>query len=220
MDDVSGGQRENQLWHNATLQALVDGETMKPAGDVQRPEQCHQKRALGVALSIPVSQSSLGLIVKDYRRDEFQNWDDIRAMGKSLRLGVEETRGNIAHLRTIVKDATIVPLQSMEQELELLASASDELDAIADIAEEGAAQTLLYPRFNLVVPKPTIFFHISYAVARGNDDLLDSFNTWLMAEQSDGTIDRLYQHWALGGAADVNKAPRWSVIRNVLGWVE
>ncbi len=182
------------------------------------PVNLNRSRKFG--LSIPVSQSSLGLIVKDYRRDEFQNWEDIRDMGKSLRLGVEETRGNIAHLRTIVKDAMIVPLQSMEQELELLAAASDELDAIADIAEEGAAQTLLYPRFNLVVPRPTIFFHISYAVARGNDDLLDSFNTWLMAEQSDGTVERLYQHWALGGAADSKKAPRWSVIRNVLGWVE
>jgi ABC-type amino acid transport substrate-binding protein len=108
----------------------------------------------------------------------------------------------------------------MEQELELLASGTDDIDAIADIAEEGAAQTLLYPRFNLVVPKPAIFFHLSYAVARGNDDLLESFNTWLMAEQSDGTVDNLYQHWALGGAAEVKKAPRWSVISNILGWVE
>ncbi len=182
------------------------------------PVSLSRSRKFG--LSLPVSKSSLGLVVKDYRRDEFKNWDDIRAMGKSLRLGVEETRGNITHLRSIVKDATIVPLQSMEQELELLASATDEIDAIADIAEEGAAQTLLYPHFNLVVPKPTIFFHISYAVARGNDDLLNSFDTWLMAEQSDGTVDRLYRHWALGGAAEVKKAPRWSVIRNVLGWVE
>jgi Na+/H+-dicarboxylate symporter/ABC-type amino acid transport substrate-binding protein len=182
------------------------------------PVSLSRSRKFG--LSLPVSKSSLGLIVKDHRRDEFQTWDAIRAMGKSLRLGVEETRGNIAHLRTIVEDATIVPLKSMEQELELLASGADDVDAIADIAEEGAAQTLLFPRFNLVVPKPAIFFHLAYAVARGNDDLLDPFNIWLMAEQSDGTVDRLYQHWALGGAAEVKKAPRWSVIRNVLGWVE
>jgi ABC-type amino acid transport substrate-binding protein len=182
------------------------------------PVSLSRSRQFG--LSRPIRKSSLGLIVKDHRRDEFQNWDDLRAMGKSLRLGVEDVPGNIGHLRTFLKDATMVPLTSMEQELELLASGTDDIDAIADIAEEGAAQTLLYPRFNLVVPKPAIFFHLSYAVARGNDDLLESFNTWLMAEQSDGTVDNLYQHWALGGAAEVKKAPRWSVISNILGWVE
>ena len=182
------------------------------------PVSLSRSRQFG--LSSSVRKSPLGIIVKDYRRDDFQSWDDIRAMGKSFRLGVEDTPGNISYLRNLLKEATIVPLQSMEQELELLDSGTDSVDAIADIAEEGAAQTLLYPRFNLVVPKPAIIFPLSYAVARGNDDLLVSFNAWLLAEQSDGTIDSLYQHWALGGAAEVKKAPRWSVIRNVLGWVK
>lgn len=78
MDDASGCQRENQLWHNATLQALVDGETMKPAGDVQRPEQRHQERALGVALPISVRQHPGGsqrivavVSEKDFVPDEF-----------------------------------------------------------------------------------------------------------------------------------------------------
>ena len=164
-------------------------------------------RSRKFSLSSSVRKSSLGMIVKDYRRDEFQSWDNIRAMGKSFRLGIEDTPGNIAYLRTLLKDATIVPLQSMEQELELLDTGTDSVDAIADIAEEGAAQTLLYPRFNLVVPKPAIIFPLSYAVARGNDNLLVSFNTWLLAEQSNGTVDSLYQHWALGGAAEVKKRP-------------
>ena len=108
----------------------------------------------------------------------------------------------------------------MKQELELLASEAESIDAIADMAEEGAAQTLLYPSFNLVVPKPAIRFPVSYAVARGNDDLLIAFNTWLLAKQSEGAVDNLYRHWMLGGAAELERAPRWSVIRNVLGWVE
>ncbi len=177
-------------------------------------------RSRKFGLSSPVRKSSLGLIVKDYRRDEFQSWNDIRAQGKTLRLGVEDTPGNIAYLGSLLPDATIVPLQSMAQELALLASGAEDIDAIADMAEEGAAQTLLYPRFNLVVPKPTIFFPVAYAVARGNDDLLVSFNTWLLEEQAAGTVDDLYRHWMLGGAVKVVKPPRWSVIRDVLGWVD
>ena len=36
---------------------------------------------------------------------------------------------------------------------------------------------------------------------------------------SDGTIDALYGHWILGKYA-VKREPRWSVIRNVLHWVD
>ncbi|MGI9537137.1 MAG: cation:dicarboxylate symporter family transporter [Desulfocapsaceae bacterium] len=177
-------------------------------------------RSRKFGMSNPVRTASLGIIVKDHRRDEFLNWDDIQKMGKSFHIGVEDTPGNMAYLRTLLKDATIMPLKSMEQEIELLASASFDIDAIADVAEEGAAQTLLYPSFNLVVPRPTISLPVSYAVARGNNDLLTSFNSWLMVKQSEGTVDKLYRHWALGEAATVKKEPRWSIIRNVLGWVE
>ena len=88
------------------------------------------------------------------------------------------------------------------------------------MAEEGAALTILYPSFNLVVPKPIVFFPVSFAVARGNNDLLIAFNAWLLAEKSEGAVDTLYRHWMLGEAAKAEKTPRWSVIRDVLGWVE
>ncbi len=108
----------------------------------------------------------------------------------------------------------------MEQQLKFLKSGGEGIDAIADMAEEGAALTILYPIFSLVVPKPTVFFPVAYAVARGNNDLLTAFNAWLLAEKSEGNVDALYRHWMLGEAAKVKKAPRWSVVRDVLGWVE
>ena len=177
-------------------------------------------RSRKFGMSIPVRTASLGLIVKDHRRDKFRSWNDIRAMGKDFHIGVENTPGNIAYVRTLLNDATIVPLENMDQVVELLGSDSFDVDAIADVAEEGAAQTLLYPSFNLVVPRPTISLPVAYAVARDNDDLLTTFNSWLMVKQSEGTVDQLYRHWALGKAAELTREPRWSVIRNVLGWVK
>ncbi len=41
----------------------------------------------------------------------------------------------------------------------------------------------------------------------------------LELKRSEGTIDALYSYWMLGGAAQIRK-PRWSVIRDVLGWVD
>jgi hypothetical protein len=34
-----------------------------------------------------------------------------------------------------------------------------------------------------------------------------------------GTIDKLYKHWILGKSEAFQK-PRWSVIRDVLHWIE
>jgi Na+/H+-dicarboxylate symporter/ABC-type amino acid transport substrate-binding protein len=171
-------------------------------------------------LSSPVYESSLGLIVKDYQRDEFQSWEKIRELGDSLRIGVEDTPGSVSRLRMFTGTENIVPIQSMEQQLEMLESNGESVDAIADMAEEGAALTILYPGFDLVVPRPAAFFPVAYAVAGGNTDLIKAFNAWLLAKQSEGTVDKLYRHWMLGGAVETEKAPRWSVIRNVLGWVE
>ena len=44
-------------------------------------------------------------------------------------------------------------------------------------------------------------------------------NTWIGLKRKDGTLDAVYKHWILGqDAASVE--PRWSIIRNVLHWVD
>ena len=171
-------------------------------------------------LSSPVFKAPLGFIVKDYRRDEFLRWENIRELGDSLRIGVEDTPGSISRIRSFTANAKIIPIRNMEQQLKLLESGAESMDAIVDMAEEGAALTILYPNFDLVVPRPTVFIPAAYAVAVGNTGLLKAFNTWLLAKQAEGAVDKLYRHWMLGGAAETEKVPRWSVIRNVLGWVD
>ena len=47
----------------------------------------------------------------------------------------------------------------------------------------------------------------------------DFINAWLRLKREDKTIDQLYAHWILGGGAEPQQ-PRWSVIRDVLGWVD
>lgn len=71
-----------------------------------------------------------------------------------------------------------------------------------------------------MVPQPNIFVPVTYAVARGNRDLLEAVNAWVESEKSRGTIDALYDYWMLGGVVKSDRPPRWSVVRNVLGWVD
>ena len=69
------------------------------------------------------------------------------------------------------------------------------------------------------VPPPPITIPLTYAMARNNQELVDYVNALVDLKKGDGTMQRLYDYWILGRFA-ANKQPRWSVIRNVLHWVE
>ena len=172
------------------------------------------------AMTPPVYQASAGLIVRDHRRDEFRRWADLRAMGPALRLGMVNKADTIANARAVLPQASLVLMNGTDDQRRLLETETDEVDAIADLSEEGAAWSLLYPRYSLVVPKPTYFLPVSYSVAPSNTSLLQALNAWMLAEKSKGTVDELYRYWMLGEAETEGKPPRWSVIRDVLHWVD
>ena len=178
------------------------------------------RRITRFAMTSPVYESSVGLIVKDHRRHEFGTWALIEKNEASLRFGVPDSAIIRERVRSSFPGATLVTIGDREEQLRILESRNVEVDAIFDMSEEAAAWTVLYPTFNLVVPKPVMRFGVGYAVAHGNAELLASVNGWLAGERTLGTADTLYSYWMLGGAAKIRSVPRWSVIRDVLGWVE
>jgi hypothetical protein len=44
-------------------------------------------------------------------------------------------------------------------------------------------------------------------------------STWINLKRNDGTIDKLFDYWIMGKNAGPT-GPRWSIIRDVLHWVE
>jgi ABC-type amino acid transport substrate-binding protein len=44
-------------------------------------------------------------------------------------------------------------------------------------------------------------------------------NRWIDLKQKNGTIQKLFDHWILGEGAE-DTGPRWSIIRDVLHWVD
>ena len=55
-------------------------------------------------------------------------------------------------------------------------------------------------------------------MARGDPELVSVVDTWIELKKKDTTIAALYDYWILGKNA-APKQPRWSVLRNVLHWV-
>ncbi len=135
----------------------------------------------------------------------------------SLELGF---LGKVPYYETKIKgllpQANIVPIETIRQTLE---DKENNLDAIVYTAESGAAWTLLYPDFSIAVPQPVVSIPIAYALPYGEQELVKVFNAWLQLKQQEGTIKSLFDYWVQGKVEQV-QPPRWSIIRNVLHWVE
>jgi ABC-type amino acid transport substrate-binding protein len=104
--------------------------------------------------------------------------------------------------------------------LEFFEYEGEDLDAFLYTAEAGSAWTLLYPEYSAVVPQPDVVaIPLAYPVPRGDQRMLDFVNSWIDLKKKDQPVERLYDHWILGQGAE-KKEPRWSIIRNVLHWVD
>ena len=93
-------------------------------------------------------------------------------------------------------------------------------DVILMPAERGSILTLLYPEYTIVVPEPgTNKVPLAYPLARQDERWRTFIDTWIDLQRMNGTIQELHDHWVLGKNAEKQK-PRWSVIRDVLHWVD
>ena len=173
------------------------------------------ERAETMSLSAPYMEVTLALVVQDYRRGEFSSRADLQKL-KAPKLAVLDVPYFISFVRERLPKAELVIVKSAREFFE---SKGKDLDGFVYAAEAGSAWTLLYPQYAVVVPPPPIALPLTYAMARGDRELLDYVNALVQLKKADGTLKKLYDYWILGRfAADTQ--PRWSVIRNVLHWVE
>jgi Na+/H+-dicarboxylate symporter len=171
-----------------------------------------------VAHTDPFGSITVAFIVPVSRRDDFLTWSDVRRQGE-ITIKTAAFQNLSSQIGARIPQAETVRLASFEEQTEYFESGGAETDTFLDTAEEGAAWTILYPRFTVVVPKPVIQLPSVYLVALDNPSVLRAMNEWLLIEKSTGGIDEMYDFWVQGKTQQV-QPPRWSVVRDVLGWVD
>jgi ABC-type amino acid transport substrate-binding protein len=155
--------------------------------------------------------------VPDYRRKQFSKLDDVRAM-KNLVLGV--VLHDAAFDRRVKQGFPLAQVVDIDSPREFLRGNRDDLDAVIYSAEGGSAWTLIYPDYSIVVPQPlNVKVPLGYPLPRGDKEWSDFISTWVKLGQKNGTVDSLFEHWIRGGGAKSTE-PRWSIIRDVLHWVD
>jgi ABC-type amino acid transport substrate-binding protein len=166
-------------------------------------------------LSAPYMDQTLAYVVKDYRREDFNSRERLKNL-KKVKVGIPNVPYYIAKVREYLPQAEVVLLNSPR---EFFTRKDDDLDAFVYSAEAGSAWSLIYPAYTVAIPQPDVLsLPLAYAMARGDRELADFVNTWIDLKKRDQTIAKLYDYWILGQAA-VEREPRWSIIRNVLHYV-
>jgi ABC-type amino acid transport substrate-binding protein len=170
-----------------------------------------------MVFSDPYMEATLCFIVRDHRRNEFVTETAIKNIPK-LKIGIPHADDYFFHkIKTYLPRAEIVEIKSIRDFFE---TNEHQLDALLMHAEGGSAWTLLYPKFQPVVPVPDVAkIPIAYPVAGRDREFANFLSQWIKLKKNGLEYPRLYNHWILGLDA-VPKQPRWSIIRDVLKWVE
>ena len=170
----------------------------------------------GRAFSMPYEKLNVGFLVVDRRRQEFSRGDELRAR-RDLRLAIPNDPYYIGRLGRYFPNAELIPVDDVK---EFLDDDTDRFDAMLIAAEVGAWWSLLRPEFSVTVPQPPIQeLPLAFSLPLGETEWQTTVNAWIELKRSDDTVRQLYEHWILGQGAE-RQQPRWSVIRNVLGWVD
>lgn len=174
----------------------------------------HRLQKLG--FTNPVLTLHYSLVVKDHRADEFADAELIAKAGPIKLAAV----GDYSIMPQLIAKYPNITVELIDSDKTFFEDKSKKWDGLIVSLEAGQAWTILYPDYIALYNRDEIkSFPMSYAVAQNNIALQMFLNSWLTIQESSGHIEKLYSYWILGENA-VPKTPRWSIIKDVLHWVE
>lgn len=163
----------------------------------------------------PVLKLNLAIATRDYKVNSFKNNATILEM-KDVVISYVEHSDLVKEAQKKYPNLKFVKIDSYKK---FFRQKNEKYDAVIISAEAGSAWTLFFPSYGIAILENKIKYPIAYAVAQDNQSLLNYVNNWQKLRKVDGHQDRIYNYWMLGqGASKV--VPRWSIMRNVLHWVE
>ena len=170
-------------------------------------------------LSTPYMDGTVGLIVRDSRREEFATLEAIAGHDR-LRIGVPGDTDLFAEYLEEIFEDTKIELVEVESWKDYFEGAHGDLDAMLGLAELGTAWSLVHPEYSVVIPRGMLIRRpLAFATVTGAEDLGRFVDEWVVLQQARGGTQKAYDYWILGKGAEV-KPRRWSVVHDVLGWLE
>lgn len=163
----------------------------------------------------PHMHATLALVVRDHRDDEFRRRvedRDFRGVTIAIVSGREQGSFGEGLFPGAAFSATDSPRAFFDSD-------GGGADAFIWSAESGSAWTLLYPTYSVVPVRPLFQVPIGYPVAKREEEFCNVVSRWVEVTQAGPLDGQLYDYWILGKKTRATR-PRWSVVRDVLGWTD
>jgi Na+/H+-dicarboxylate symporter len=168
-------------------------------------------------LSEPYHVGTMGIVVRDERRHEFASVESLRR-SRGLRIGVPLDSSQVAFSIARYFGKAPVELVPLPTAAPFFEGRHRDLDGYLMPAEGASAWTLLHPDLTVVVPQPDpVKIPTGFGLPLDARDLADAVNEWVVFATSEGLVQRAHEYWVLGRGAE-ERGPRWSILRDVLGW--
>ena len=175
-------------------------------------------RAREVLFSDSYLDETLAFVVPDDQREQFASWDAIRDRG-ALTIAVPDVPYYVRKLRELLPRAVIQVHAGRHRAAVRPRRHPRRRAGAAGRARVGVdARCIRRTRWSCRAPTRSAC-RSRIRSARRDERFASFVNTWIALKRKDGTLDAAYKHWILGQDA-APRQPRWSIIRNVLHWVE
>lgn len=168
-----------------------------------------------LSFSRPYLDLRLALVVPDHEREAFADLEGLRRRER-LSIALVGSHYFSGRLQQLLPNADLVYLAGAE---EFFSASERPADALLLSAEEGSAYAYRYPRYAVALTRQDIRLPAAYALPKGDLEMVEFVSNWIELKRRDGSIDSLYAYWMLGGASKPRE-PRWSIVRDVLGWID
>ncbi|MBS0605323.1 MAG: cation:dicarboxylase symporter family transporter [Verrucomicrobia bacterium] len=156
------------------------------------------------------------LIAREEARKLFMNTEKVQE-SKHAKIAVLKGSSFEQLARELFPSKELVLLKSYDEFLPL-----DKEVALLWEEQEAIAWLLVHRGYRLILPDPGLGYDtLAYAIRNNSPLFLHYLNTWLALKTTSGYSPKQYDLWIKGKTeiAAPNE-PRWSIIRNVLHWVE
>lgn len=171
-------------------------------------------RARRMELSQPYEQERLGFLVPDYDRTRFASLDAIG--DQPLTIGIQAIDDIAPIVRQQLSAATFVRFASIEA---LVAAVPARVDAAVLPIDRAFYFSRMNPQLSGVLPEETTSsIVLTYAMPAGEFEFRNIVDSWIAVKRGQGAFESARAYWVRGEALRPQE-PRWSVARNVLGWV-
>jgi proton glutamate symport protein len=172
------------------------------------------ERLQALTVSKAYLQSQLALIVRSDKAQRFVNGPGIKRE-KGLKVAIFKSDILEPMARTLFPEAKVVVVPDYDVLLR-----DESIDAALWTLEQARAWAAANPGFSAVRPSefgaPLL---IAYLMPPNSREFANFLNQWLDLQTANGFEQQMKEYW-LEGKPRVDQQPRWSVIRNVLHWVE